>query len=85
MVVNVTEEGLYRIRGRTYSPARLRQWIRREASLGRSARSRFCERAVLVRADRSAPYRYVQHFLQECAAEKIWKVHIAAAEKGEEK
>jgi biopolymer transport protein ExbD len=85
MVVNVTTDGKIKIRGKDYTdPKKLRPWLQREAEKGRKENDplNLCDRALLIRADKDAEYKYIQHLMQECVQPKvrIWKIFLAAKE-----
>jgi biopolymer transport protein ExbD len=83
MVINVNSDGEIKIRGRKFGPKKLRDWLKREASIARDPKDkRLCTRALLIRADQDAQYKYIQHIMQECVQPGIgiWKVLLAAKE-----
>jgi len=83
MVINVTEEGDIKIRGKVYGSKKLKQWLKREASIARDPKDkRLSTRALLIRADKDAEFKYLQHIMQECVQPGvgIWKIEIAAKE-----
>lgn len=84
MVINVTEKGDIKIRGRKYGSKKLQQWLKREASISRDPKDkRLSSRALLIRADKDSEFKYVQHIMQECVQPGvgIWKILLAAKEK----
>src|SRR5687767_4105492 len=96
-VVNITAEGKIIVKGEViYDPdkddgykklteylssrARLMKmdWIDKEnPGLGKAP-----DRPILVRADQSTPFKYIQKVMEKCGLQdiKIWKIELAAAE-----
>jgi biopolymer transport protein ExbD len=91
IVVNITApEGNGRcrikVRGREMDLPELNRFLRIEAELDRDpVRPQLSNLPVLIRADRTSPFRYTQAVLQECVKPGvgIWKVQIATTEKRE--
>ncbi|MHC5079836.1 MAG: ExbD/TolR family protein [Planctomycetota bacterium] len=78
-------EGICRIkvRGREMNLGQLRQYLKIEASLDRDpARPALSNRPLMIRADKTAPFRYTQAVMQECVRTGvgIWKVQIATTQ-----
>jgi biopolymer transport protein ExbD len=81
IVVNITKEGDIRIHGRNHTEAQLRNYLEREADKERSSDG-YCSRELLIRADKDAEFKYVQHVMQECVSRrvKVWRLLVAAKE-----
>src|SRR5215510_11692664 len=69
------------VRGVDYTPTSIGTLIKQEADLARDPKTNLSERKVMIRADRSALYEYVQKVIDACAHAGLYKVEIGAAEK----
>jgi biopolymer transport protein ExbD len=71
------------IRGQDYTRETIKGAMRAEADLERTDPSNphVSERRVMIRADQSALYGFVQKVMNACAEAGIYKVEIAAAQK----
>ncbi len=70
------------IKGRDYTDSeKLYLALKNEASVpgAREPGSKFSERPVMVRADKSAPYGEVQRVINACARAGIYKIEVGAA------
>ena len=81
LLVNVTEEGTFKMRGQTLPLARLRDRIAEHGRRHTPARGQAASDAtVMIRADGRAAYEHVQKVLQICGSPdiRIYKVEINA-------
>jgi biopolymer transport protein ExbD len=70
------------VRGSDYSPKSIATLIKQEADLNRDPRNpTLSERKVMIRADQSALYEYVQKVIEACALAGLYKIEIGAAER----
>ncbi len=78
LIVNVSEKGDLTFRGRKYAPAALRACVKDHADRRRN------DASVLIRADRRAPFAYVQQVFQVCGdpGVRIVRVEIHAKQPG---
>ncbi len=83
MVINVTKRGEIKIRKKKQSIPMLKIFLKREADQARDPKDkRLCTRALLIRADKEAEFKYIQHIMQECVQPGvgIWKLLLASKE-----
>jgi biopolymer transport protein ExbD len=76
------------VRGGNYTePERLFTLLKEEANLDRGddPQSRASDRRVMIRADASAPYGYIQDVMGACARVGIYQIECGAAQPEEEK
>jgi biopolymer transport protein ExbD len=72
-----------RVKGKLMDMGRLAKFFKIESSISRDPKDpRLCTRALLIRADKEAPFKYVQAVMQECVKPGIgiWKIQIATTE-----
>ncbi len=70
------------VRGEDYNPRSIAALIKNEADLNRDpSNPTISERKVMIRADQSALYEYVQKVIEACALAGLYKIEIGAAEK----
>jgi len=72
------------VRGNDYTPTSIGALIKSEADLGRADPKKpegLSERTVMIRADQSALYKYVQKVIEACAYAGLYKIEIGAAAK----
>jgi biopolymer transport protein ExbD len=70
------------VRGTDYDPKSIGLLIKSEADLNRDPKNpAVSERKLMIRADRSAIYEYVQKVIEACALAGLYKIEIGAAEK----
>ncbi len=69
------------VRGQDYTPTSIGTLIKNEADLGRRPGELLSERKVMIRADQSALYEYVQKVIEACAISGLYKIEIGAAER----
>ena len=78
LILNVTRGGEIKYRRRELNRQQLFKLLKTEAQLERDPTNpRLSARAVLIRGDVEAEYRYVQMIMQMCAAVGIWKLELA--------
>ena len=79
LILNVTTNGDIKFRRQTYNQAGLYKLLKLEAGLKKDPTNpQLSARAVLIRGDINAEYKYVQLIMQECAKVGIWKLELAA-------
>jgi len=70
------------VRGNDYNPRSIAAFIKSEADLNRDPKNpMLSERKVMIRADQSAIYEYVQKVIEACALAGLYKIEIGAAER----
>ena len=80
LVLNVTQGGEVRHRGRVQAPADLARLLKLHASLVPDReKPGLSGAAVIVRGDTGAEYRHVNAIMRECAHAGIWKLELGAA------
>jgi biopolymer transport protein ExbD len=72
------------IRGTEYTPFTIAEGLVGEADIEREEEAgpdgkRLSKRMVMIRADGSAPYEYIQRVMEGCSAAGIYKIELAAA------
>ena len=81
---NVHDHWRIAIRGKEYTPDTIMSGLKEEAALemedaAASGGKTLSARKVMVRADSTAPYGFVQAVMQGCALTGIYKIELAAA------
>jgi biopolymer transport protein ExbD len=70
------------VRGVPYTPKSIGTLIKQEADISRDPKNpALSERRVMIRADQSALYEYVQKVIEACAQAGLYKIEIGAAER----
>ncbi len=80
IIVNITREGVYRLRSRTYSKEELKNFLVSLSAEKRDADG-LSTLAVKIRCDAAAPYKYVQRVMMSCMDARIWQVSFGVAQK----
>ena len=88
LIVNImapTRDGRceIKVKGKTMDTRKLYTFLRGEASISRDPKDeRLSTRALLIRADKETPFKYVQAVMQECVKPGvgIWKIQLATSE-----
>jgi biopolymer transport protein ExbD len=81
-----SEEAHWRIgvRGKDYGPEAIKELLQKQAELDPDPQDpKLSQRKVMIRADASALYGYVQKVMNACAEVGLYKVEIGAATKAE--
>ena len=78
LILNVTRGGAIKYRGQELNQRQLLNLLKTEAQLERDLTNpRLSARAVLIRGDIEAEYKYVRMIMQACAEVGIWKLELA--------
>ena len=80
IIVNVMKDGTYRMKGTTYSKAKLQEFLITHATR-MTGPDKLSTLSVKIRSDADTPYKHVQQVLVSCMKAKIWKLSFGVAQK----
>ena len=78
LIINIEQDGTYNVGGTPRTLADLRSVIALEAKLTRDPNNpAIANRTILVRVDRSAPFKHAQDVMNLCTHYGLWRISFA--------
>jgi biopolymer transport protein ExbD len=77
VIINITEKGERMIMGQEYDDAGLSRLMQLEREASVKPGDQFPSRAILIRVDKNTEYEDVEHVMQLCMENKLWRIAFA--------